>query len=241
MQVSKHTAFTNSPGSTLVRLLDRLAEVQVPESDRSISERLSHWLRWTDAISLSSVLTGGVAAPAPSARAPAGAGTAEAIEVDRVRTALLKALAEDGAAPGAVPVSLSAATDFAPYRRRYVARQQAMETGIGPLRGRLRSALAGRSAAMARLAAVDLVMEQALGAHEQRVLANVPVLLEKHFNRLRRAQVDPTERIDGDVDVDAPPDAWRAGFAKDMHSVLAAELDIRMQPVEALLEALHAR
>lgn len=208
----------------LVGLLARFADAQVPDSDRSISDRLSHWLRWTDAISLSSVL-GQPAGAAPSrAGAPGGAEEAEEAEVNRVHAALRKTLADDGG-------TATAATDFSPHRRRYVARQQAMENALGPLRGRLRSALAGRSGAMAQLAAVDMVMEQALSAHEQRVLATVPALLEKHFNRLRRAEVDRDES----------PDTWRAGFARDMQSVLFAELDIRMQPIDGLLDALHQR
>lgn len=231
MQVSQRTAFpphtgSRGPGgSTLVGLLARLADPLVPESDRSISERLSQWLRWTDAISLSSVLEGPSAGGA-SSRAGAPSCHAEDAEVRRVRADLLGMLAEDA---GALPAS--AATDFAPWRRRYVARQQAMENAIGPLRARLRSALAGRSAAMAKLAAVDVVMAQALGAHEQRLLATVPTLLEKRFERLRRAEVDQSDS----------PDAWRAAFARDVRSVLLAELDLRMQPIDGLLEALHQR
>ena len=230
MQVSQRTAFppiTGSRslgGSLLVGLLARLSDTPVSESDRSISDRLSPWLRWTDAISLSSVL-GGPPSSTTSSRAGMSC-SAEDAEVRRVRAALLETLAED---TGALPAS--ATTDFAPYRRRYVARQQAMENAIGPLRARLRSALAGRSAAMAKLAAVDAVMAQALGVHEQRVLATVPTLLEKRFDRLRRAEVDQSDS----------PDTWRTAFSRDVQSVLLAELEIRMQPIDGLLEALHQR
>jgi hypothetical protein len=100
-----------------------------------------------------------------------------------------------------------------------------MEVAIGPLRGRLRAVLAGRSPDMARLAALDAVMEQVLGAQEHRLLATLPALLEKHFVRLR----------------DAGGDDWRTVFQRDLQGVLLAELDIRLQPVEGLLEALAAR
>lgn len=56
-------------GPTLVRLLARLADADVPESRQSLSDRLSQWLGWTDAISLSSALSGGPPAVAPGARA----------------------------------------------------------------------------------------------------------------------------------------------------------------------------
>lgn len=220
VQVSRRTGLT---GSALIRLLARLADTDVPESKQAFADRLSHWLSWTDAISLSAALDGSPATPTPGARA---FGSADEAECTRVRTALVKAIA--------TPMDTS--TDFPQYRRRYVARQQAMEAGIGPLRGRLRSRLAAGSPAMARLAAVDAVMEQVLGAHEQRLLSTVPALLEKHFARLRRAdQATSPDEPEGEVQ----PGKWLDVFAKDMQGVLLAELDIRFQPVEGLLEALR--
>lgn len=207
MQVSRRTGFT---GSALIRLLAQLTDIDVPESKQGFADRLSRWFGWTDAISLSAALDGSPAAARSGTRASA---SAEEGECARVRTASVNAIAADSVA----------ATDFRSYRRRYVARQQALEASIGPLRGRLRARLAARSPAMARLAGVDAVMEQVLGAHEQRLLATVPVLLEKHFERLRQA--------------DGP--GWPDVFCKDMQGVLFAELDIRLQPVEGLLDALR--
>ena len=232
VQVSRRSPRTGSTApaaasgissSALIGLLTRLTAAKVPESSQSISERLSQWLGWTDAISLSSVL-GATNKKAPSASMAAP--SAEEAEVTRVRETLLKILADEGGA-------LRTATDFSPYRRRYVSRQQTMETAIAPLRTRLQAALVARSPALAQLAAVDAVMAQALGAHEVRVLATIPTLLEKHFTRLRRAQADQ-------IDPDVLPDLWLDGFIDDMQSVLFAELDIRLQPIEGLLEALRS-
>jgi hypothetical protein len=147
----------------------------------------------------------------------------------RARTALANAIAEDGTA--------AAAADFAPFRRRYLALQQAMEAGIGPLRGRLRALLAARSPAMARLAAVDVVMEQVLAAREHSLLASVPALLEKHFTRLRQASPETV----GEPGSEAEAGEWLHVFRKDMKNVLLAELDFRFQPIEGLLEALRMR
>jgi hypothetical protein len=84
-------------------------------------------------------------------------------------------------------------------------------------------------------------MEHALGVHEHRLLSTVPLLLEKHFKRLRKADETaqaaaeaPAEPVDG-----VRPGAWLDVFRKDMQGVLLAELDIRFQPVEGLLEALR--
>ena len=218
--MSRRTGFTDS---ALVRLLARLNDITAPESRQGFADRLSQWFGWTDAISLSAALDGSAAAPG-RARSPAGA---ERREVDGVRAALVKAIAERGAF----------ASDFAAHRRRYLARQQAMESAIGPLRGRLRAQLAAASPEMARLAALDVVMEQVLGAQEHRLLATVPGLLEKHFARLRQAAERPADESDGG----AASGAWLDVFGRDMQGVLLAELDIRLQPIEGLLDALRKR
>lgn len=218
--MSRRTGFTDS---ALVRLLARLTDINVPESRQGFADRLSQWFGWTDAISLSAALDGGPALAASRAHSSA---SAEERECAGVRSALAKAIAERGAF----------ASDFASHRRRYLARQQAMETAIGPLRGRLRAKLAAGSPAMARLAAVDVVMEQVLGAQAHRLLSTVPGLLEKHFERLHQAARSPDES-DGGGD----SGAWLEVFCKDMQGVLLAELDIRLQPIEGLLDALRKR
>ena len=225
VQVSRRTGFT---GSALIRLLARLNDTNVPESKQAFADRLSQWVSWTDAISLAGALDGGPSTAPSGARVPL---SAEESECARARATLVHAIA----AP------MDAAADFPPYRQRYLSRQQAMEASVGPLRERLRARLAAGSPAMARLAAVDAVMEHALGVHEHRLLSTVPLLLEKHFKRLRKADETaqaaaeaPAEPVDG-----VRPGAWLDVFRKDMQGVLLAELDIRFQPVEGLLEALR--
>ena len=232
--------------------------MDAPEPRQSFADRLSQWLRWTDAIALSTALDGGLLA-VPTGVRPASL-NAEETEYQRIRTMLANDIAEDFAprpgkvarhAPALAPdASQSATAAFAPYRRRYLTRQQAMETRIGPLRSRVRAALATRSPDMARLAAVDVVMAHAMGAREQALLATVPALLEKHFARLRTANggehaapaedaAEPAESAPGPSAL--PDGAWLEVFCQDMQGVLLAELDIRLQPVEGLLEALRMK
>jgi len=229
-QVFRRTSFN---GSALIRLLSRLADIDAREPAQPTADRLSQWFGWTDAISLSAALDGAPATTAqPGTRAPRNT---EEGECQRVRAALANAIAEDstfGTGKDATP-------EFTPYRRRYLARQQAMEAGVGSLRSRLRSALAARSPAMARLASVDVVMAQVLEAREHSLLSAVPGMLEKHFERLRKAAGTPDE-----AETDSgtqPPDAWLDVFRKDAQDVLLAELDFRFQPVEGLLEALRTQ
>jgi hypothetical protein len=233
VQVSRRTGLT---GSALVHLLSRLTDLEHREFHGDFADRLSQWVGWTDAISLSAALNG-----SPSAVAGArGRASDEEAECLRVRTALANAITDRRAAPGERG---EPAADFSSHRSRYLARQQAMEAGIGPLRDRLRSTLSARSLAMARLAAVDTVMEQALGAQERSLLATVPTLLETRFKRL---QAQAAQADSGTTDAphdhgEVPPDPWQDVFRRDMQEVLLAELDFRMQPVEGLLAALRMR
>ena len=235
VQASRRTGFTGSP---LVRLLSRLTDSDVGQPRQTTAERLSQWFGWTDDISLSAALNAGPASSLSSAKASA---SAEEAEFARVRAALTKAIASDSAAP-------ADATDFAPLRQRYLARQQAMEVAIGPLRSRLRTTLAGRSQAMAKLAAVDVVMEQVLAAQERSLMSSVPSLLEKRFKRLRQAaleaqaeQSEQTDQTEHPGSAPRPAPAWQDVFHKDLQDVLLAELDFRFQPVEGLLEALRMK
>ena len=167
-----------------------------------------------------------------------GALAADEREFARVRAALTKAIAEvpDGVAEtrrvprpvAGAAVAAETPVDFATYRQRYATCQLAMETQIVPLRRRLRSSLADRSAALARLAGLDIVMEQVVGARERALLATVGALLERRFDQLC-----------GDAASEAPvqPGPWLERFRQEMRGLLLAELDLRLQPVEGLLEA----
>ncbi|MFM0040844.1 DUF3348 domain-containing protein [Paraburkholderia sediminicola] len=250
VQAPQRTAFS---GPALIRLLARLTDVDVPESSQSLSDRLSQWLGWTDAIALSSALNNNPPAVAAGARA---FGDAEESEYARARASLASAIVGDsvfaaarrrGSAAPALPhgAPAEAPVDYAVFRQRYLSMQQSMETGVGNLRGRLRAMLATRTPAMARLAVVDAVMERALSERERSLLAAVPGLLAGHFERLRQAehQTLPDAEAPEDAAMAAPatPGAWLDAFRKDMQSVLLAELDVRLQPVEGLLAALRTR
>lgn len=216
-----------------------------PGGGETFVDRLSAWLRWTDAMSLFTALQDEGVPDTPSVVVPAGASSS--IEEDacqRVRAGLAQALTEDRpwmpekpnprirahlrtAAP---PKPLmETRTEFAPYRRHYQGRQIAMENAIEPLRARLRTQLADRSPRMAKLSTVDAVMERVMGEHERRLLSALPALLEKRFARLRAA---------AEADENAGT-AWLDAFHQELEAVLAAELDLRWQPIDGLLAALN--
>lgn len=169
-------------------------------------------------------------------------------------------------APAQPEVQAAELVQYATHRQRYSTLQQTMETNIGGLRRRLRGVLAAASPALNRLAVVDAAMEQALNTRERTLLAGIPGLLEPHFDRVRRAgqvAAEPDQDVApnvapvaeaskakaSDATGSAPKKAvdkpmftvgpWLEVFRQDMQSVLLAELEIRLEPIEALLEALR--
>jgi len=206
-------------GPTFIRLLARLAEVDVAPSGQSLPDRLGQWLDWKQALSLADALDGQPAVPEAATSAP------DDLYAECARAREVLATAIKGDPPLAPHASAQAWADYAGFRQLCLTRQRAMQATTGRLRGKLRDALMQASPTLARLAEVDAVMEAALTPREHTLLAKVPELLGQRFERLRAAgRASPT---------------WLDGFRRDMRSVLLAELDLRFQPVDALLAALR--
>lgn len=189
---------TGLSGPTLIRLLTRLTDAEVQQSRQSLSDHLSQWLGWTDAIALSAALNTSPPVIAPGARLFS---SAEERECVRVRTTLADAIASDTAAtaakrvaPARAPAKKLAAAlaedefDYSSFRQRYLSLQHTMETSIGNLRSRLRGMVAARNGEWTRLAVVDAIMDRALLPKERALLGAIPKLLQTHFDRLRKAE-----------------------------------------------------
>ena len=209
-QAVSRTRF-NSAG--LVRMLAELAVADVADPKQTFAERLGEWLDFKDALALYSALNS-AATGAPSRAAPAAVLRGQLVQV---RGELAAAVAAAGTTqPGgtnlALPTPLpnaapESAADFAPFHRYYLAHQRAMAAAVSPLRASARTALAGQSAALRQLAALDAVLDQALAAREASLLATVPVLLGKRFAQLYEAHRREREAAAPDVAGQAAPDA----------------------------------
>lgn len=246
--------------SRLVRFLTELvgteaaagsAVAAAAASKQSFAERLGLWLDWPDAISLAAALN--KASAASGLNDPGAAATAtDAVFKDysRVCADLTKAIVMDGLLTTGQtvlkrPITVSGAAlatvlEFSAYRRSYLGHQRLMAAAIGPLRGRVRAALPGLSPALGRLAALDAVLDDALQARERQLLSKLPWVLEKHFERLReahRASAEQGQRLLLQA-TPAQPAAWLADYCKDMQGLLLAELALRLQPIEAMMEAM---
>jgi hypothetical protein len=111
-----------------------------------------------------------------------------------------------------------------------------MELKIAPLRAHTRQVAAKASPRLRQLATLDAVLEQALGGREQKLLAMVPVFLEKRYEQMRRAHENGGT---SDEPTQGSPARWLGAFAQEWQAVLLAELEIRLQPVMGLVDALH--
>ena len=250
---------TNFNSSRLLRFLADLSIVDAAEPQQAFAERLGQWLDIADAITLSASLGASPASPsAAQSGGQSGASAAMAEELARIRTAsvdsITKSFSSDvseariklpspksGAAieVDAGNAGNELAADYEPYRRFYFAHQREMELSIRPLRANVRETLAQVSPALKQLAALDAALDKIVGVRERQLLSTVPVLLEKRFEQLLRAhrQTLAEAQCADSADLWMQPGGWLAGFCRELQGVLLAELDVRLQPAEGLIEA----
>ncbi len=220
--------------TALVRQLAGYLPAQPDTPRQDLAERLGGWLDVRDAIALHAAhqappgfsahqappdLAAHQAPPALAPRRAAnGAGVADLqAALQRLRATLRQGIS----APPALPVEPGDSA-FAPHHQRCLDLQRRMETAIEAFRAHVRQALAKASPRLARLAALDATLDRLLAGREQRLLSGVPAFLKARFEQLRQTH----------------PDDWPEPFEQELQQALAAELELRLQPVTGLIEAL---
>lgn len=207
--------------SRLVRLLDEHTPVDADASAMDVAERLGLWLNAFDAIGLQAAhQTIRAIADAQQPVRRAARPPALADDVQRVRGALASAIARGLDAHGA--------QGYAAYQQRHQELQRQMEQMVATLREHVRQALAAASPRLRQLAVLDAAFEQALAAREQRLLPVAASLLERRFAQMQAA-----------ADPDTSANDTLAAFAPEWRQALLAELDLRLEPVHGLVEALR--
>ena len=214
--------------STLVSLLASWVPVDTKASRQDTAERLGMWLNVADAMTLHAAHHSFriSAASTPALTGVQLDDACQQVHVALAATLMSMPLPEGAAAPDA---------SFAHYHQRYLDLQRHMALRIEALREQVRQVLTQASPKLAQLAALDVVMDQALGAREHKLLASVPALLELRFAQL--CQPPSSEENPSPVGVAA---LGPGAFVHDMRAVLLAELDVRMQPVQGLVEAFNS-
>jgi len=245
--------------SRLVVLLQQWARedgertAQSPQQD--VAEPLSQWLGTVDAVKLSRALH--AIESLPQAAEAAGLQGADLDvpaldrQVQKTRADLTTLMTAGVAAPKPLraradntPVELpdpQADANFAAHGPRYLDLQKQMDTRLLALRTQVRHALAKGPMALQQLAALDGVMEQMLGAREQRLWTSLPGYLER---RLAHLQHKHQQALQTSGRADEPlrwrqPGGWLWAFEQDLQALLLAEMQVRLQPITGLLEAAH--
>ena len=219
--------------STLVRQLAAWQSVpdgaDAPRQD--VAERLGQWLNVADAIALRALHQ---ALPAVKQR-PRGKGEATPTpaelqaELQRVRQALERAITRHDA-------DLTE-HEFAPVHQHVLDLQRHMEMRIDALRDHVRQTLAMASPQLAQLAALDASLQHLLGGREQHLLSTVPSFLKARFARVRKSAEKAAETADDPAEPAATAKAIAPTLTADLHALLRAELDLRLQPVHGMIEA----
>lgn len=237
---------TNFHSSQLIRCLAELDLIEGAEPPSDFADELGQWMHFTDAIALSSVLESGMAkVPAQSQELREANGARLAAEFERIRAFMANSITKSCSPKGGntaikLPL-LEPEVSYAPYRRFYEAHQRDMELSVEPLRVNLRAALAKASPGLRKLAELDVVMEKFLRERESRLLARVPLLLQKRFDAQYAAHQEHIA-ASGQADNQAAwlqPGGWLARFCQTLQTLLLAEAELRLQPSAGLLEALN--
>ena len=230
------TSFHHTLPSALARQLARgLPAGALPDAPRQdVAERLGQWLNVAEAIELHAAQSAVTAAGAAARRRPprvepAALHATLRAELDRVRAVLTRSITT---APAHKPDPNDLDTEFALFHQRLGDQQRRMEMSVDALREHVRQQLAQSTPVMAQLAAIDAVMDGFFGGREQRLLSQLPSFLKARFAALRREAALAR-------DPDTPDDLrWLQTFAAEFEQTLLAELDLRLQPVTGLIEAL---
>lgn len=129
-------------------------------------------------------------------------------------------------------------TAFDTWRRYLTGQQRQMESVLRGLRQQLRSMLESAGEAHQLLAALDALFENVLLERESRLLAQISAVFEKRFTlALREHLVEQEQAAENDTPAPCSQNRLQT-VADDLRAALLAELDLRLQPVLGLIEAL---
>lgn len=129
---------------------------------------------------------------------------------------------------------------YDPYLRFYQAHQREFSFRLQALQADTRQAAAGVSLKLTQVAVLDRVLGEFMQSLTQRSLSQIPKLLGLRFKHLFDTL---SQSADCDSDLSharwLAADGWLTQFHNEMKSTLLLELDLRMQPILGLIEAIN--
>lgn len=215
-----------------------------------VAERLGQWLSAVDAVRLNGALHAIESYTAQARQAVQAADWRAMDDACQGVQAELNELIEPRATPARAPrgrggsasveaFDPEAEADFATHGQRYLGLQKQMETRVGTVRAQMRQWLAQGSPALRQLAALDAVVEQMLGAREQKLWAQLPGFLEGRFMHWRGLHAQRLEALGCEDDPQQwrQPGGWLFAFEQDVRALWQAEVQVRLQPIMGLWDA----
>lgn len=231
-------------GTRLVRLLSDMAVSDVEVSHKQFTERLGRLIDLSESIALSEAHW-----KASKIKYEPTGTSSEKVKDEflRVRGAMVQSVIKTFV-PSAGPTLIKLpkvkpegfadkSTAYESYKRFYVAHQREIDFKIQNLQSYVRDAVSGYSTPLAKLAALDVALNAAIEGHTRKFLLVIPRLLGKRFDYLYNEHLQQSEQADPESWMLAG--AWLDKFCREMQGVLLAEIDIRLQPVLGLVEALN--
>lgn len=230
----------------LVCLLTELSASKLSVAEYNLAERLGHMV----GVSGSMILARGItslplkeAVSQDSNIQDSNIADAQQYLLDRraraIRSIQDSFLMNQGDAPTRVPsvaagIRPEALKTFEPYQRFYVTHQMELSVLAKELRMKVRSLVSGVSVELHQLAILDQTLEESLDSSTRKLFSVIPKLLGHRFKDMtsRDAQVQSSRSGSEEL-------TWALPFHNDMREMLLAELDVRLQPVFGLFEALN--
>lgn len=238
----------NTP-SLLVLLQQWTGVEHKGDPQQDVAQQLSPWLRAVDAIQFSRALHAIESMPCETERPVPAVDTRALDAVFQAAKADVMGLITANFAPAKamrgrahqIPIDDSyphAPEDFAAHMQRYLGLQKQMDVKLAALRAQMRQWLSKSTFALRQLAVLDGVMEQMLGAREQRLWASLPGYLERRLMHRYQLALKATGQADEPLRA-RQPGGWLWAFEQDLQALLLAEMQVRLQPIMGLLEAAH--
>ena len=235
--------------SELLRFLASQGMADPAADTGDVGQSLGEWLDFRQAIALQGFI-GTVDDPAAVPAKPTARVDAAVLHkrFTEVRNALEMSIVK-GSVPalGLVRIELPLAeldhpidikTAFDPFRRFFTGHQRQMDNIIRSLRVQLRGMLDKGTTAHRQLSSLDAIFENVLRVRESRLLGKISTQFEKRFAKLLKQHM---KVLHGAAEADEPAPRttpWLEPLREDMRTALLAELDLRLQPILGLIEAL---
>ena len=122
--------------------------------------------------------------------------------------------------------------DLSVYQAFYVAQQKDMSAKIQGLRTYIRETLSAASSNMAKLALLDITLEETIGFP-----------LRSGFGAVSKVLLHYTQRLENDWQKHTQQELFQESgstdFFNELRQLLLAELDLRLQPVQGMLDAFN--